>query len=89
MAGDITRLGSSAARAHGKALDQVRRDTDVATARVMGATQVAQAALMGTLSISMIAREAAFVVPEAAGRLELIATQAALSMAMQINRIGN
>jgi len=43
--------------------------------------------MMGVLSVAMAKREAALLVPEDAAKFDLIATQAALGMAAQVNRV--
>jgi hypothetical protein len=60
---------------------------DVGVARVSAVMQVSQAAMLGTLSLSMMKREASLLVPEDAAKFDLIATQATIAMASEINRI--
>lgn len=90
MAGELVGwLGgaSPAEREAGRALAQVRREADIASARVAAVSQVSQAAMFGVLGIAMAKREAALLVPEDAAKFDVIATQAALAMAAQINRV--
>ena len=78
-------VASPAQREHQRDINRVRRGTDVAVARVVGISQVSQAAMLGTLNVAMMKREAAMLVPEDAATFDLVATQAAIAMAMQIN----
>ena len=89
MAGEVTRwlTGTSIDRQAEQALGQARREADVAAARVAAVMQVSQAAMFGALNVSMAKREAALLVPEDAAKFDLVATQAALAMAAQINRV--
>lgn len=64
---------------------KVGKNAAAATARVAGITQVSQAALLGTLNVAMMKREACLLVPEDAAKFDLIATQAAIGMAMQVS----
>lgn len=90
MAGDLVQwlAGSSPAeREAERALAQMRREADLAAARVGAVMQVSQAAMFGALSVAMAKREAALLVPEDAAKFDLVATQAALAMAAQIGRV--
>ena len=90
MAGELAQWlagASPAERELGRVVAQVRREADVAAARVASVMQVSQAAMMGVLSVAMAKREAALLVPEDAAKFDLIATQAALGMAAQVNRV--
>jgi hypothetical protein len=64
---------------------RVEKNASVAAARVSAVTHVSHAAMLGTLSVGMSKREAALLLPEDAAKFDLIATQAAIGMAMQIN----
>lgn len=84
----VTRLASMpAAKERDRAVERVRSATEITLAIVTGVTQVSQSAMLGTLGVCMMKREASLLVPEDAAKFDLIATQAALGMAMQINRI--
>lgn len=88
MSDIVTWLASTPAeRQRDRAISVVRRDTDVAVARVSSVATVAQAATMGVLSVSMMQREAAFVCPDAAAKLDLISTTAAIGMAGVLQRL--
>jgi hypothetical protein len=89
MAGELTAwlAGSPVDRQAARELVQVQRNAGLSAARVAGVVQVSQAAMLGTLGIAMAKREAALLVPEDAAKFDLIATQAALAMAGQINRV--
>jgi hypothetical protein len=77
------------ARYHqGQVTSRVGKNGNVAAARVLAVAQVAQEAMLGALSVSMAKREAALLVPEDAAKFDLIATQAAICMAMQVNWVG-
>jgi hypothetical protein len=90
MASELTRwlVGTPVDRQGERAVEQVRRTADVAVAQVSSVMQVSQAAMLGALNIAMTKREAALLVPEDAAKFDLIASQAAMAMAMQINRLG-
>jgi hypothetical protein len=89
MSGELTTwlAGSPVERQRNRAVAQVRANADVSQARVGAVNQVSQAAMLGTLSVAMMKREASLLVPEDAAKFDLIATQAAIGMAMQIQRI--
>jgi len=87
---DISRwlVSTPAERTRDREVERVWNHAHVALARVSATTQVAQTAMLGTLSVSMMKREASMLVPEDAAKFDLIATQAALGMAAEINRLG-
>lgn len=68
-------------------LARVDHSARAAVARVAGITLVSQAAMLGALNVSMMKREACMLVPEDAAKFDLIATQAAIGMAMQVSWI--
>ena len=76
-----------AERERDRKVERVFVNTDEAMARVAGIGQVSQAAMLGTLNVTMMRREAALLVPEDAAKFDLIATQAAIGMANEINRV--
>jgi hypothetical protein len=87
VSGELARwaFAGPAQREKQRATTAVRTNTAVAVARIGGIAQASQAAMVGMVGVSMAKREAALLVPEDAGKFDLIATQAALSMAAQIN----
>jgi hypothetical protein len=89
MSGEITRWLAStpAERDRNRAVQHVQARTDVAQAVIAGVGQVSQSAMFGALSLGMMKREASLLVPEDAAKFDLIATQAAMGMAGQIQRV--
>ena len=89
MAGEIVRWLATppAERERDRKLERVYLHTDEAVARVAGIARVSEAAMLGTLNVTMMKREAALLVPEDAAKFDLIATQAAIGMASEINRM--
>jgi NADPH-dependent curcumin reductase CurA len=89
MSGELVRwlAATPAEREHDRALEKVHGTADAALARVSAVAQVSQAAMLGTLSVAMTKREAAMLVPEDAGKFDLIATQAAIAMANEVTRM--
>jgi len=90
MSGELVNWLAStpAERDRDRAVDRVYKQADVVQAKVSAIVQVSQAAMLGTLSVSMMKREAALLVPEDAAKFDLIATQAAIPSAMQIEKVG-
>jgi hypothetical protein len=91
MSGEVARWIAStpAQRTRSREVAKVRTNGDIGVARVGAIGQVSQAAMLGTLNVSMMKREAALLVPEDAAKFDLVATQAAIAMAGQINWVSN
>jgi hypothetical protein len=89
MAGELVRWLAStpAERERDLKIERVYVDTDEGMARVAGIARVSEAAMLGTLNVAMMKREASLLVPEDAAKFDLVATQAAIGMASEINRM--
>jgi hypothetical protein len=87
MSGEIARWTAASPARRDREIAVVRRETDVALARVAGVAEVGQTAMLGTMGLSMMKREASMLVPEDAPKFDMIATAAVVGMAQQINRL--
>ncbi|HSY15256.1 MAG TPA: hypothetical protein VK816_04650 [Jatrophihabitantaceae bacterium] len=91
MSGQMSRRVATAPirRERDRELAVIQKQAQLAAARAAAVGQLGQAAMFGTLALSMMKREASFLVPEDAAKFDLVATTAVLGMAQQINRLAN
>jgi hypothetical protein len=91
MAGELTLWSGTGAiaRTRNRELAHVRKNADVAVAKIVGLADVTNTAMMATGGLSMVKRQLETLAPEDAGKLDHLQTIATLAMGAQIQRLGN
>jgi NADPH-dependent curcumin reductase CurA len=73
----------------GREVAKVDKNVAVARAKVTGIAEVGRTALVETLNLAMMQNQATALLPDAAGKLDFIVTQATLGMGYQLNRLAS
>lgn len=75
-------------RSRNREIAVVRKDTDIAEAKVMGIAECANVAMMGAGGLSMTKRQLEALAPEDAAKLDHLQTIAVIAMGNVVQQLG-